>query len=296
MSERPAALPELSEPAWRTPGAARSGASAEKRQVSGETFPILPELAGASLTADTLGHSDAQVWHVSWPDGREAWLKEQPAGGPEPLERDCRLLSWLKGRVPVPEVLAYQRDSAGETAREYLLMSAMPGKPASDSEFLTQAETLIPLLARALRQLHALPIAHCPFDARLDAKFRLAADHVAAGRIDESDFQTPFLGKTATELYARLLAERPQGEEDLVFTHGDACLPNYLIADGAFQGFIDIGRGGVADRWQDLALLIRSLQFNGFFTWENVEKLLEVYGTPLDKAKLDFYILLDEFF
>lgn len=296
MSERQAAQPELPEPAWRTPGAARSGASEAKRQLGGEAFPRLPELAGATLSADTLGHSDAQVWHVSWPDGREAWLKEQPAGGPEPLDLDCRLLSWLKGRVPVPEVLAYRRDPDGETAREYLLMSAMPGKPASDPEFLTRAESLIPLLAQALKQLHALPIETCPFDARLDAKFKLAADNVAAGRIDESDFQTQFLGNTATELYARLLAERPQGEEDLVFTHGDACLPNYMIADGAFQGFIDIGRGGVADRWQDLALLICSLQFNGFFTWENVEKLLEAYGTPLDKAKLDFYILLDEFF
>ena len=57
-------------------------------------------------------------------------------------------------------------------------------------------------------------------------------------------------------------------EEDIVLTHGDFCLPNVFVKDGAISGFIDLGKMGPADRWQDIAIAIRSLEhnFNGKYT------------------------------
>ena len=271
--------------------------------VSFEDGPPLPEtlgLAGAKLSADNLGHSDAQVWHVRWPDGREAYLKAQPElgsaaerqlGPTVSLARDRELLGWLKGRVPVPEVLGF----ASEGGMEYLLMSVVPGQPASDGEFLLVPEQTLPLLAQALKQLHALPIADCPFEIGLAQKLTLARQHLEQGLVDAQGFQEIFQGLSAVELYAHLQAALPQQPEDLVFTHGDACLPNFLIAAGRFQGFIDLGYAGVADRWQDLALLVRSLYRNGY-TAEHARLCLASYGTELNQEKLDFYLLLDEFF
>jgi aminoglycoside phosphotransferase len=85
--------------------------------------------------------------------------------------------------------------------------------------------------------------------------------------------------------------------EDIVFTHGDYCLPNILIDHTHTQinGFIDWGRAGIADRYQDLALATRSLIYNFGPGWESL--LWKEYGLEtVDYGKLEFYQLIDEFF
>lgn len=114
---------------------------------------------------------------------------------------------------------------------------------------------------------------------------------MAAGLVDESDFDTV---RSAADLYQELLATRPD-QEDQVFTHGDYCLPNVLVGNGRVTGFIDLGRAGVADRYQDPALCTRSLTYNFGPGWD--ARFLAHYGLPQpDEAKLTFYRLLDEFF
>jgi kanamycin kinase/aminoglycoside 3'-phosphotransferase-3 len=56
-----------------------------------------------------------------------------------------------------------------------------------------------------------------------------------------------------------------------------------------------MGRAGVADKWQDIALCIRSLWHN-FHTREYDELLLQKIGISNDAKKLEYYILLDELF
>ena len=61
------------------------------------------------------------------------------------------------------------------------------------------------------------------------------------------------------------------------------------------SGFIDWGRAGVADKYQDLALAIRSISSN--FGKEYVHFFLVGYGiADLDESKVDYYQLMDEFF
>ena len=150
------------------------------------------------------------------------------------------------------------------------------------------------LLADALRGLHALPVAVCPFDQRLASRLQAAQARVEAGRVDADDFDDERLGQSAQQVFAELRATRPD-HEDLVVSHGDACLPNLLAVEGRFSGFIDCGRLGVADRYQDLALAARSLVHNfGDTRW--VASLFRSYGVVPDERRLAFYRLLDEFF
>jgi aminoglycoside phosphotransferase len=130
----------------------------------------------------------------------------------------------------------------------------------------------------------------------LDRKLALAAENIAVGLVDEAEVDARGRAEDAPGLLRWLVEHRPAAE-DLVFTHGDYCLPNILINSehSGISGFIDLGRAGVADRYQDLALAARSLTYNFGPGWESL--LWESYGlTSLDAAKLEYYVLLDELF
>lgn len=72
-------------------------------------------------------------------------------------------------------------------------------------------------------------------------------------------------------------------------------MDNLIYNEGKLSGFVDLGNGGVADKYQDLALAVRSILDN--FTLDHVELFYRVYGLRnIDKSKLEFYTLLDEFF
>lgn len=72
--------------------------------------------------------------------------------------------------------------------------------------------------------------------------------------------------------------------------------------NGQITGYIDLGKAGVADRWQDIALCYRSLKqnFGGKFGAKNrdfsPDALFEKLGVEKDPEKLRYYILLDELF
>ncbi|MCX6808665.1 MAG: phosphotransferase [Candidatus Berkelbacteria bacterium] len=51
-------------------------------------------------------------------------------------------------------------------------------------------------------------------------------------------------------------------EKGFVFTHGDACLPNFMFQNGKLSGIIDLGDAMIGDREIDLAAAVWSLDFN----------------------------------
>ena len=141
-----------------------------------------------------------------------------------------------------------------------------------------------------------MDITDCPIDQRLERKLRDTGERVAKGLIDVNDFEAANRGSRPEDLYQRLL-EAPPPSEDLVFTHGDYCLPNILIHQARMSGFVDLALAGVSDRYVDLALAARSLRHNlrGEERW--VDLFLQTYGiAEPDEAKMAYYTLLDELF
>ncbi|MBB4190974.1 aminoglycoside 3'-phosphotransferase-2 [Rhizobium aethiopicum] len=252
--------------------------------------PLAARLAGYRMQRDALGRSAASVFRLAGEGLPALYLKVEAAGPFGELADEAARLDWLKAcRLPCPEVIA--RESDGE--RNWLLVSALPGTDLASASALTPLAR-VELLAGALLDLHRLPIASCPFDHRLEKRLPVAKAHMEAGTVDEEDFDAARLGKRAAELFAALESMRPT-DEDLVVTHGDACLPNFVASGGQFSGYIDCSRLGVADRHQDIALACRSIAYN--FGEALLQPFLDRYGLPApDPARLGYYQLLDEFF
>jgi aminoglycoside 3'-phosphotransferase II len=255
-------------------------------------IPELPpswqrRLDGYEAEAQTIGMSDARVFRLTAPGRTPLFVKTETMGPLSELPGEIARLRWLGAqRVPCPAVL----ESIESGGRRWLLMAALAGRDLASSPNLS-TDAIIRLSAEALVQLHALDWRKCPFDQRIAGRVVAARTRLDAGLVDEDDFDEP--GRSAQQAYGELLATIPPAE-DLVVAHGDACFPNFVAEAGRFTGFVDCGRLGVADRWQDLALVTRSLDFN--FGAGGAGAFLAAYGARLDPEKQAWYRLLDEFF
>jgi aminoglycoside 3'-phosphotransferase-2 len=237
-------------------------------------------IAGMTLLFQTIGESGAEVYRV----GDRYFLKSEPVGPLAELPGEIERMRWLGDTgIPCPEIV----ETAEFEGRHWLLMSLLPGRDLTQSPDLNPAAACR-IMAQALRTLHTLDASECPFDHRAERRIAAAKARLDAGLYDGAD------QANGPADYAVLFSTRP-AHEDLVVTHGDACFPNVLARDGRFTGFVDCGRLGVADRYQDLALAARSLARN--FGRAQLPAFFAAYGIDEpDEQKLAWYSLLDEFF
>jgi aminoglycoside phosphotransferase len=263
----------------------------------GDVPPAIRAAAGdVSWTRLGGGNVGSAVFRGHRADGAVVFLKAAapvgPSDGAALLQQEHERLQWFAGRLPVPQVLQWAVDDAG---RGFLLTTALAGSPAVDREHRGDAEALIRALADGLRTIHALPVDECPYDGRLTVRLGHARQRVEAGLVDQRDFELPYQRYTPARLLELLEQSRPRGEEDLVVTHGDCSFENILLEKGRAVGFVDVGRAGVADRYLDLAIMATNLATH--VSPHALGPFFDAYGIELpDVVKLDFYVMLDEFF
>ena len=228
-------------------------------------------------------------------------LKIQPKS--DETDNEHLMARWLEHKIPIPTILSYstQDDLA------YTLMTKMDGDMLCSQDNLAAPQRLIKAVAQGLKMLWKIDVRECPYStSRLDERLKAAEYNVINGLVDLDNVEPETFGpggfKNPEELLAWLKNNCP--EEDIVLTHGDFCLPNIFVKDGCISGFIDLGKMGPADRWQDIAIAIRSLDhnFNGKYTGGKKifdfcpQMLIDELGVAWDEEKYRYYILLDELF
>ena len=261
-----------------------------RQQVKSLPGPLRPFVEGRTWIRITTGKSMADTFRLDRDRRTPLYLKVSPMRLRRDLLQEKERTEWLRGRLPVPEVLVYETDCRNE----YMVLSALPGLDASNLGGDRPDDSLVRLLAVGLRSIHDLRIEECPFDMSLDRVIQEAGRNLADGMVDDADFDDERLGRSAVEVFEELMS-RSRPEEDLVFTHGDYCLPNVMIYGEEVSGFLDWGRAGIADRYKDIALVVRSLEYN--IGTDRRAMFFEAYGlSSPDADKIEYYKLLDEFF
>lgn len=216
-------------------------------------------------------------------------------------DNEHSMMRWLNGKLPVPEVLAFDRTDG----RNYLLMSRLPGHMLCAPEVLRRSGLIIRLMAQACEMLWRVDISDCPMADTLDLKLSRAARRLEAGLCSTEDAEPDTYGPGGFEnpehLLRWLIDNRP--DQRSVLTHGDFCLPNILTDGQSITGFIDLGLSGAGDRHTDLALGARSMlhNTNGSYGAEiypaaTPQQLYAELGITPDPELIRYYALLDELF
>lgn len=211
------------------------------------------------------------------------------------------VMEYLNGKIKVPQIIFFKMANK----YTYLLMSKVKGLMACDDSYLNDPYNLSKILANVLKTMWEIDVNTCSIKRSLDEILDEAKKRVKAGYgLKEDDLPIVFNEdrfNNFDDLLEWLRKNKP--ELDKVFTHGDLSLPNIFIEDGELSGLIDLGRGGIADRYQDIAICYRSLKHNyegyyGYIKKEpfDINYFLNELAIPLDYNKIKYYILLDELF
>ncbi len=253
---------------------------------------LATQVEGRRWMRNLVGQSGGMVFRL--PDeGRAPDLYLKYGKGPVApvLADEMARLRWLAEHISVPAVRHFA--AIGDEA--WLLTEALPGQTAfqlletSPGTGMEIADSL----ARFLRRLHAIPLSLCPFDSGHMRRLRLARGRLDAGLVDTEDFDDERRGWSGEEVWSDIQSLLPL-DEDRVVTHGDFSLDNILFVDGEVVGCIDLDRAGIADRYQDLAILWNSL---GEFGAGLQDRMMRCYGIYRpNERKLRFHLALDELF
>ena len=216
-------------------------------------FPaeLRPLVSGCDVY-DSSCSPEARVYYLERDGGY--YLKAAPAGS---LQREAEMTRFFHQKGLGTEVLAYVR----EEERDWLLTRRVRGEDCTHADYLAQPERLCDTLATLLRRLHETDHAGCPVPLRTRDYLQTAEENYRKGIFDASLFPDNWGYSSAEEAWGVICRDGHLLQNDTLL-HGDYCLPNVMLEDWRFSGFIDLGNGGVGDRHIDLFWGAWTLHFN----------------------------------
>lgn len=203
------------------------------------------------------------------------FLKTAPGGK---LREEVEMTRYFHSKGLGAEVVDYESSD-----QDWLLTVRIPGEDCIHRMYLDNPVRLCDTMAEILRELHSVNPGDCPVD-RTGERIEAAAENCRRGRYDASLFPGNWGFCSPEEAGAAMLAGAPQLKSD-VLIHGDCCLPNILLDNWRFSGFIDVGAGGRGDRHFDLFWCRWSLGFN-LKTGRYADRFLDAYGRDAVEPEL----------
>lgn len=175
------------------------------------------------------------IWHNER-DGltfriEDTYVKYSPYPSGVTLVRERYCLRWISQWHRVPKILDYGHDDIGE----WIITSALPGHSAIGEVGQRYPKRAVAAIAEGLRRIHSIPT---------------------------RDFPKEWIKESWVNRHKDIYGIRPLCVASVI-VHGDACAPNTIIDDeGNWVGNVDFGDLTVGDQWADLAVALRSLEWN----------------------------------
>lgn len=230
-----------------------------------EDFPeALQSLISRFQLYDSSCSQEARVWML---DGKEQlFLKSADAGN---LKTEAEMTRYFHSKGLGAAVLDYFT-----TDRDWLLTSALRGEDCTFPKYREDPRRLCDTTALLLRQLHEQSPEGCPISDHTAEYLSRVRHGRQTGFCDLTLFPGGF--SSPEEAWA-IVEESGNCLKNDTLLHGDYCLPNVLLDDWKFSGFIDVGRGGVGDRHTDIFWGVWTLFFN-LKTNAFCNRFLDAYG------------------
>ncbi len=239
------------------------------------SFP--PEIASFLAGSNIYDSSCSELAKVYYIDkNRGCFLKIATAGA---LKAEHLMHDYFHYLGLTTTVLFYQ--TIGD--KDYLITEKVPGEDCT--HYFNDPERLCDAIATNLRKLHNQPFADCPIKDRITNYIGAVHNGYAKRKYEHNLFEGLW-EFPSVQIAWDAAKEGIQSLEKNTLTHGDYCLPNIILNNWKFSGFVDLGRGGVGDRHIDVLWGIWTLKYN-LGTAQYSDRFIDAYGRDMvDKDKL----------
>lgn len=238
-------------------------------------FDLFPDdfhsLLAEGAVYDSSCSAEARVHEID--AGSGFFLKSAPRGT---LKAEADMTRYFHSRGLGPEVLCYLSADL-----DWLLTRRIPGEDCTHPQYLDDPKRLSEATALLLRSLHETPLVGVPMRNRLEV-YRKNCLH--STKFEPELFAGVWDFPSPEEARAVIRANFPYLKPDTLI-HGDYCLPNILLDNWRFSGFIDLGGAGVGDKHMDILWGCWTLNFN-LHTNEYFDRFLDAYGREAVEPEL----------
>ena len=230
-------------------------------------FPeVFHPLLSSSLIFDSSCSPEARVYYV--PKDGGFFLKAAAAGT---LRQEAEMTVFFHSKGLGAEVIAYEPDG-----KDWLLTRRIAGEDCTFPAYLENPQRLCDTTATLLRQLHEISFSDCPVQNRNELYLASAERNASRGIFEADLFPPDWCPNDAHSAWETVEACSKYLKTD-VLLHGDYCLPNVMLDNWRFTGFLDLGKAGAGDRHFDILWGAWTLFFN-LKTNDYYHRFLDVYG------------------
>ena len=208
----------------------------------------------------------ARVWYLD--KGPGFYLKKAPK---QSLQKEAVMTSFFHSKALGAEVLGYTSSES-----DWLLTRRISGEDCTWQPYKEDPVRLCDITAELLRMLHETNYCGCPVANRTFDYLETAKENYQKKAYDITLFPDNWGYATPEEAW-RVIEETGQYLKADTLLHGDYCLPNIMLDNWRFTGFIDLDTAGVGDKHVDLFWGMWSLQFN-LKTDRFHDRFLDAYG------------------